>query len=281
MNKKNIVLFTAILLCGSILFSCNNKGKDYASDLRFDSIKVNETQYLFGDTAKPNCNVTIDYIFPVKASNRTVLDSINKALTRICFGDKYVGKQYKVAIELFKADYVNQYKKEMEPLYTQDKAKSNGENVEAWYSYFKGIEARVKLKENNLLVYKVEVNEYTGGAHGTYITTYLNINLKNGKQIRLDDLFTSGYESKLTDILLTQLMKDNKVSKKEELEDMGYFLTGELTPTSNFFIDNKGITFCYNIYEIAPYSMGITEIKLSFDSLKDLLKEETPINNLL
>ena len=43
-------------------------------------------------------------------------------------------------------------------------------SIGAWYSYYKGIESHVQLYEKDLLVYRVDYNEYTGGAHGMYMT---------------------------------------------------------------------------------------------------------------
>ena len=75
-------------------------------------------------------------------------------------------------------------------------------------------------------------------------------------------------------------MADNQVTTHEELENMGYTSTGELTPTENFFLDSDGITFHYNIYDIAPYVMGAIQIKLPYDAVRHLLNENTIISQI-
>ena len=35
-------------------------------------------------------------------------------------------------------------------------------------------------------------------------------------------------------------MADNKVATRQELEDMGYVTTGDLTPTENFYLSKDG-----------------------------------------
>lgn len=50
-------------------------------------------------------------------------------------------------------------------------------------------------------------------------------------------------------------MMDNNVSTRQEVEDLGYVTIGELTPTENFYLSKEGITFYYNVYDIAPYVM--------------------------
>ena len=95
--------------------------------------------------------------------------------------------------------------------------------------------------------------------------------------IRLKDLFTDNYEEALTDLLWNQLMADNHVATREELEDLGYGSTGDIVPTENFYIGQEGITFYYNVYDIAPYVMGAIEISLPYEIMSHLLKDETKI----
>jgi biotin operon repressor len=122
-----------------------------------------------------------------------------------------------------------------------------------------------------MLTYRIDYNEYTGGAHGIYMSTFLNLDLKTLSPIRLDDLFEGDYKEALTDLLWKQLMADNNVSTRQELEDMGYATTGDLEPIENFYLDPTGITFYYNVYEIAPYVMGATKITLSYEDIAPLM----------
>ena len=62
---------------------------------------------------------------------------------------------------------------------------------------------------------------------------------------------------------------------KQELEDMGYVTTGDLTPTENFYLSKDGITFYYNVYDIAPYVMGPVKITLPYEMMQHLLSDET------
>ena len=59
MKKQNVSLL-ALLLTASVFFaSCHNSANKRAADaLGFDSLRVNQTVHLFGDTAKPACNLT-------------------------------------------------------------------------------------------------------------------------------------------------------------------------------------------------------------------------------
>ena len=72
-------------------------------------------------------------------------------------------------------------------------------------------------------------------------------------------------------------MADNRATTRKELEDLGYGSTGELAPTENFRIGQDGITFLYNVYEIAPYVMGAIEITLPYDIMSHLLDDKNHI----
>ena len=133
----------------------------------------------------------------------------------------------------------------------------------------------MQLYTGHLLVYRIDYNEYTGGAHGIYMSTFLNLDLRTLAPIRLDDLFVNDYKEQLTDLLWNQLMADNKVATRQELEDMGYVTTGDLTPTENFYLSKDGITFNNNVYDIAPYVMGPVKITLPYEMMQHLLSDET------
>lgn len=268
MKKQNASLLALLIAASSFFFSCTDKVKKDAGALEFDSLQVNRTEHLFGDTAKPSCNIAMNIAYISHSADSLMQDSINAYILAVCLGDKYTNQSPKQAINEYAEQYVENYKTDLEPAYTKE---SQEGNVGAWYSYYKGIEGHAQYYAGNLLVYRIDFNEYTGGAHGIYMSSYLNLNLKTLTPIRLTDLFVPDYELPLTDLLWNQLMADNNVVTHEELEDMGYTSTGELTPTENFYLDRNGITFYYNVYDIAPYVMGPVKISLPYDAVRHLL----------
>ena len=278
MKKQTVSLLVLLLAASGFFFSCGNTMNKNTGALEFDSIQVNETAHLFGDTAKPGCNLVINFAYATQSSDVKLMDSLNTFLLAACFGDKYITMKPDAAIKKYTEKYVSDYLKDLEPMYQKDEQeKEDNATMEAWYSNYKGIESHVQLYIKNLLVYRVDYNEYTGGAHGIYSSTFLNMNLRTLTPIRLDDLFISEYREDLTDLLWNQLMADNKVATHQELEDMGYATTGDLEPTENFYLSKEGITFYYNVYEIAPYVMGPVKIMLPYEVMQHLLSDDNEI----
>ena len=280
MGKQYVSLLVILLTASVFLFSCSNTVNRNAGALEFDSIQINEVGHLFGDTAKPGCNIAIHFTYVSTSSDNKLKDSLNNYLLSASFGNKYMTLSPNEAIRLYKENYIKEYLKDLEPMYAKDEAeKEDSSSIQAWYSYYRGIESHVQLYKKHLLVYRIDYNEYTGGAHGMYMSTFLNIDLHTLSPIRLDDLFVNEYEEALTDLLWNQLMADNKVATRQEVEALGYTSTGNLEPTENFYLNDKGITFYYNIYEIAPYVMGPIEITLPYEIMSHLLSDDTMVLN--
>ena len=254
MKKQYVSLLAIILSVSGFLFSCHDKMNKNTGALQFDSIQVNKTAHLFNDTAKPACN------------------SLNTYFISACFGDKYIGEKPEEVVKQYTENYISEYRRDLEPMYTEDeKDKEDESSIGAWYSYYKGIESHVQLYDKDLLVYRIDYNEYTGGAHGIYMATYLNMDLTLMRPLRLDDIFVGDYKDALTDLIWNQLMADNKVTTHEALEDMGYASTGDIAPTENFYLSKEGITFYYNVYDITPYSMGPVKVTIPFAMMEHLL----------
>ena len=223
MKKQTVSLLVLLLAASGFFFSCGNTVNKNAYALEFDSIQVNETVHLFGDTAKPACNLILNVAYASQSSDVRLKDSLNAFFLSACFGDKYMAMTPEEAVKKYTEKYVSDYRNDLEPMYKKDEQdKEDEESIGAWYSYYKGIESHVQLCNTLILTYRIDYNEYTGGAHGIYMSTFLNLDLKTLSPIRLDDLFEGDYKEALTDLLWKQLMADNNVNTRQELEDMGY-----------------------------------------------------------
>lgn len=281
MKKQYVSLLAIIVAVSGFLFSCSDKMNKNAGLLEFDSIQVNKTAHLFGDTAKPACNLVINFSYPVKASDELLKDTLTKYFISACFGDKYIGEQPKEVVKQYTDAYVQEYRRDLEPMYLEDeKDKEEESAIGAWYSYYKGIESHVQLYEKNFLVYRIDYNEYTGGAHGIYMSSFLNMDLGLMRPLRLDDIFVGEYQEVLTDLIWNQLMADNDAKTRSEVEDMGYGSTGEIAPTENFYLDKEGITFYYNVYDITPYAMGPVSISIPYQMMEHMLGSNPVIGEL-
>ncbi len=125
--------------------------------------------------------------------------------------------------------------------------------------------------EDYKLTYYILSYSYTGGAHGLENQIYTSIDTKTGKPFVLDELFEPGYENQLTILLTNKLHQMLKLPVTGKLTDSGYFVD-DIKPNENFYLNGDGVGFFYNRYEIAPYSFGATDIYLTKEDLKEILK---------
>ena len=281
MKKGTTILLIALLIAGCWLASCSNTGQP-SRNLQFEEITLSKSEHLFADESKPACNLSIDFAFVNNANTIGAKDSINAYLLSALFGKKYQQLSPQEAMEGYAKEYVTNYRADLEPMIQKDIDNHiDKDQLTAWYSYEQELKGSIETYKGMLLSYCTYKNEYSGGPHGMYTTEFTNLNLSTLQPILLDELFVEDYQETLTELLWYQLALDNGVETRDELEEMGYATTGELAPTENFYISEDGITFYYNVYEIAPYSMGPTQITLSYDMLEYILNYDNKLVNEL
>lgn len=281
MKKETTILLIALLIAGCWLASCSNTDQP-SRNLQFEEITLSKSEHLFADESKPACNLSIDFAFVNNANTIGAKDSINAYLLSALFGKKYQQLSPQKAMEGYAKEYATNYRADLEPMIQKDIDNHiDKDQLTAWYSYEQELKGSVETYKGMLLTYRTYKNEYSGGPHGMYTTEFTNLNLSTLQPILLDELFVEDYQETLTELLWYQLALDNGVETRDELEEMGYATTGELAPTENFYISEDGITFYYNVYEIAPYSMGPTQITLSYDMLEYILNYDNKLVNEL
>jgi hypothetical protein len=275
-----VVRFIFIVAITVLFVSCNTRKKEKVL-LEFNTIQLTETKHLFGDTTNPAYRLTIDYTYLVDSSQKELSDTLNNYFITACFGSEYAKeKSIEDALNSYAKTYTENYRKDTEPVFLQDNENQEMENkTKEWYFYTESIISKVQFYEGNLLVYRMDKDDYNGGAHGIHLTYFLNIDLIKKSPLGLNDIFKGDdYKELLTDLLWNQLMADNHVTTREELEEMGYGTTSDLVPSENFYLDKEGIVFYYNVYEFAPYAVGPVEIRLSYKLIEQI---SVRISNLI
>lgn len=128
---------------------------------------------------------------------------------------------------------------------------------------------------NSILSFQSEFDHFTGGAHGNSGMYFTNFNSLDGKKLNLSDLLIASYEAKLNNIAEKKFRREKELGPEANLEEAGFwFKEGKFSLNENFGIRNDGLVFYFNSYEVAPYSMGQTEIKIPYAEIKNLIKED-------
>lgn len=280
MKTQFCLKFVALLLISIIVSGCITGAKKSAdNDITFDSISVDKTYHLLENPENPNCNLQINFTFPVKYDNKEILKKVQQQFVSSYFGDSYETLSPEEATAKYTEDYLNSYK-DLTDEYKAELAKADDTPVGAWFSYYEMSSDDIAYNQNNIISYTVNFENYTGGAHGAHSFTNHVINLKTGNLITEEDIFVDGYQEDLAQILVDRIAKQNSLDDVKELENIGFFSIDEIFPNGNFLIDDNGITYTYNEYEIAAYVVGATNVHLPYEEIQHLLKKESPIAHL-
>ena len=137
--------------------------------------------------------------------------------------------------------------------------------------YHDHLTGRAEYGMENVINYRLLEDVFTGGAHPCKLTSILRFNTQTGEFITLDDVFPTLNQTRLQDILLAKLMKDQNVQSLDELHQKGILEMTDMFISSNFALREDSIEFHYNEYDIAPYASGACTICVSYEDVKDII----------
>lgn len=141
----------------------------------------------------------------------------------------------------------------------------------AWYSEMK---AQVTQNTKNFLAISLDLNNYTGGAHGNYAILYLNYDPVKKDTLSLHDIIPETKYTHLTKVGEEIFRKQEGLSADQPLGDAYFFEENNFHLNSNFTLTPKGLLFLYNVYEIKPYAAGSTELLIPYQSIDSLLTDQ-------
>lgn len=271
----------ALLAFGLLTTGCGTgKKKSAENSITFDSINVEKTYHLLENPDNPNCDLEIKFVYPHSYSDKEVLKRLQKQFVSSYFGESYEELSPEEAVRKYTKDYLASYK-ELESDYKSELEKADETPVGSWFSYYEMSADEIVYNQNGIISYTVSFENYTGGAHGAHSYNNHVLNLKTGAPITEEEIFVDNYQDSLAQILVDQIARQNNVTDAKELENIGFFSVDEISPNGNFLVDDTGITYSFNEYEIAAYVVGVTNVHLPFKDIRYLLRDDSPISQLL
>jgi hypothetical protein len=117
----------------------------------------------------------------------------------------------------------------------------------------------------------VAINSYlnTGGAHGNMNISFLNFDSQTGQLLMKDDHI----KNRTKFLKLVKKHFDIKLQEPSgEASFDEYFFGEDFHLPENIGFSDEGVILLYNVYEIAPYSEGITEFTIPFEEALPFLK---------
>ena len=136
----------------------------------------------------------------------------------------------------------------------------------------------VVLAQDDLVSVEFDVSTYfQGAAHPNSYSETFNYDLKNGKQLKLTDLFKPGakYLQAIASYCVADLKKQatEKGLTAEEIEK------GAAAKADNYqgwTITKRGLGIYFDPYQVGPYAAGPQFVLVPYSDLKDLINPEGP-----
>lgn len=125
---------------------------------------------------------------------------------------------------------------------------------------------------------------YQGAAHPNSYTATLNYDLKNGKLLKLSDLFKPGsrYLQTLSTYAIAELKKKSKAngnSLDDALIESGAGATAK--NYDRWTITRRGLKIDFDPYQVGPYAAGPQEVVVPYTALKEMVAPEGPLAQFL
>jgi hypothetical protein len=206
-----------------------------------------------------------------------MLNDLQKLFVERFFPPQYSNFPPKEAVENFVNQYINDYKSiKAEDFFEEDYILED-ENEFIYELY---LENEILYYKNNLISFVVKNMNYEGGAHASNSVYCYVIDLNKGNILTEADFAEYNYKENLAPIIAKKIATAKGLDDVSQLEGIGYTGLEDIVPNDNFIINDKGITYYFNEYEIAAYFIGVTEVFIPYEELKDFITKDNPIYSL-
>lgn len=283
--KSFFVAFAGLVLSVGCLVGCKPTVTSSTESITFDTLAIDTTCTLFHTYERPACHLTICLPKPVATTPAETLHAMELFIASLPKDGSLVSDSnggLAGMAESYVRSYIMQYLQEgREAIGNRETDNEMVEAAATWMNYEEIIQGQVLYNDHGMVSYQVRTESFSGGAHGSRMFDNGVFNLATLDQVTLTDLFAEDAISKLAEALKQKLLDMNDCTTLEQLEEKGKYLAPNvIEATDNFYIDNEGITWTYDPYEIAPYSAGEINIRLTWDEVRPLMLADNPMASL-
>ena len=276
--------FIAILCTTALLWtlvSCGGGSSATSASvpepIRFETFALESTKPLYYNYEKPACHISIEIEKPVDGQSAAA--GLQQMLVAIpCEGA--LASEAQGTLEGMAQAYVRQYVVQylLDGKEAIDSYQDHPEDASTWMNYEERVEGRVLHNADGIVCYQLSIYSYTGGAHGNQTVTQLVYDLATQRRVELSQVFASANLSKVGELMLARLLKDNGFQTCEELaEKYSFFDPANIMPTEDFSVNEEGIRWSYAPYDMGAYTMGEVNVVLPWHELKPIMLADSPL----
>ena len=212
----------------------------------------------------------------VKESNKKLMYEIAALYPQLNGGNNPNFEKFNQLVRGSVMKKVTEFKKNVQPEEGEEPRPEGSMGSDLTIGY------KVALAQDDLISIQFDVGSYfQGAAHPNSYTEVINYDLKNGKQLKLSDLFKQGakYLQPIATYCIADLKKQQATEKGKALTD-SEIDTGAAAVAKNYqswTITRKGLGINFDVYQVGPYAAGPQFVMVPYATVKDVISPEGPI----
>ena len=209
----------------------------------------------------------------IKESNKKLRYEIEAKYPQLTGSANPNFEKFNLAARALVSKEVSDFKKGMQPEGDDEleppSDESGGSDLSVSYT--------VSLAQDDLVSIKFDVSNYeAGAAHPHPYSHVLNYDLKNGKQLKLSDLFKPG--ARFLQTIATYCIADLKKQAKDlPVDQIESGAAAKSENYSSWTITRRGLGINFDAYQVGPYAAGPQFVLVPYSTLKDLINPDGPI----
>jgi hypothetical protein len=147
---------------------------------------------------------------------------------------------------------------------------------------------RVAFLDDHVLSLEYVTYIYSGGAHGNSGHEFVTFDLNRNKALALEDILKEDKITELMQVAQKSFKQDLHLDQNKPLADQGFWFSkedGEKIQSKwiaqdgfylphNFNVNQEGIIFVYQPYEVTNYAMGAPTFLMKWQDLAPFLKPD-------
>lgn len=212
----------------------------------------------------------------IKESNKKLMYEIAAQYPQLSGGSNPNFEKFNQLVRGSVMKKVSGFKKDMAPEEGEEPRPEGSMGSDLSIAY------KVALAQDDLISIQFDVGSYyQGAAHPNSYTEVINYDLKNGKQLKLSDLFKPGakYLQPIASYCVADLKKQRATEKGAALSD-SEIDTGAAPTAKNYeswTITRQGLGINFDAYQVGPYAAGPQFVMVPYAAVKDVINPEGPI----
>ena len=209
----------------------------------------------------------------IKESNKKLMYEIDARYPQLTGGTNSNFEKFNQVVRGSVTKKVAEFKKEMAPEGDEESRPegSMGSDLNVTYE--------VALAQDDLISVEFSVGSYyQGAAHPNTFTEVVNYDLKNGKQLKLAELFKPG--AKYLPVIANYCIADLKKQAKDKGlldEEIQNGAAANAKNYQSWTITRKGLGINFDSYQVGPYAAGPQFVVVPYSALKDVINPEGPV----